>query len=263
VFADIKPQTFNLDPDAVAGTLERQDIDALLAVHLYGLPADMEPLLELAKAYDIPLIEDAAQAHGAEYQDQQVGSFGDVACFSFYPTKNMTTGEGGMIVTDDEDVADRAAQFVNHGRTDAYEHATVGHNFRMTSLAAAIGRIQLEKLDQFNRQRRENAALLTDLLTDTDLRLPSNPEGRKHVYHQYTIRHEQRDDLATHLETAEISSAIYYPTCIHRQPAYDRRDEEYPVAERTSQEVLSLPVHPNVSENDLQRIAEAIKRYDY
>jgi dTDP-4-amino-4,6-dideoxygalactose transaminase len=158
VFTDIDPQTLNVDPDAVAAVVEREAVDAVLVVHLYGLPVEMDRLREIADRASIPLIEDAAQAHGATYGGVPVGALGDAACFSFYPTKNMTTGEGGMITTDDREVAERAARFVNHGRSDSYVHVELGHNFRMTSIAAAIGRVQLgERIPAYRGPREDRS----------------------------------------------------------------------------------------------------------
>jgi perosamine synthetase len=259
VFADIDSETFNLDPHAVEDIVREQDVDAILPVHLYGLPADMGHLREIADDHDLLLIEDAAQAHGATFEGERVGTFGDAACFSFYPTKNITTGEGGMVLTDDEQVAERAASFINHGRTTeggSYEHERVGQNYRMTSVLAAIGRVQLDRLPEYNETRRENAARLTDELPD-GLQPPIEPEGRKHVYHQYTIRTDERDALAEHLESADIGTGIYYPRPIHEQPAYAGIETSAPVAERASQEVLSLPIHPNLSPSDLADIVNA------
>ncbi|SEM02305.1 DegT/DnrJ/EryC1/StrS family aminotransferase [Haloferax larsenii] len=264
VFADIDRETYNLDPDAVEGTLrERGDeIDAILAVHLYGLPCDVERLSELAAEFDIPLVEDAAQAHGATYQGNRVGSFGDVACFSFYPTKNMTTGEGGMITTDREDVADAATRFVNHGRTAKYGHSEVGHNFRMTSIGAAIGRVQLGRLPDYIEARRSNAAKLSEGLSSSSLTVPAEPSDRTHVYHQYTIRVENRDALKSYLKDNGVGSGIYYPTCMHEQPVYSDINHEAPVGEQVAEEVLSLPVHPSVSESDVDHIIETIQNYE-
>ncbi len=264
VFADIRPDTYNLDPNAVREILETESVDAILAVHLYGLPADLDTLVDIAHEYDIPLIEDAAQAHGATVDDQPVGSIGDVGCFSFYPTKNMTTGEGGMITTDEEEIAARAASFVNHGRSQEaghYEHVRLGHNFRMTSIAAALGRAQLERLPEYTQQRRENAATLTDGLESTAVTTPVDPAGRTHVYHQYTVRFEDRDSLMEHLEEQGVGSAVYYPNCIHEQSAYDHISHDAPVAERASREVLSLPVHPEVDEEDIGTIVDAVQSY--
>ena len=260
VFADIDPATYNLDPESVEETIQAYggEIDAILAVHLYGLPAAVERLAELAEASDAYLIEDAAQAHGATVNGERVGSIGDVGCFSFYPTKNMTTGEGGMIVTDDDAIAERAGRFVNHGRTDKYGHAEVGHNFRLTSIGGALGRAQLEKLPAFTEARRENAAQLTAGLADSAVTTPTEPEGRKHVYHQYTVRYEDREELQATLDDHDIGYGVYYPRCIHEQPAYDGVSVNAPRAEKAAEEVLSLPVHPKVDEADIQRIIEVI-----
>ena len=264
VFADIDPETYNLDPDAVVETLERYDgdVDAILAVHLYGLPADVERLQAIAAEYDCWLIEDVAQAHGATVNGQRVGSFGDVACFSFYPTKNMTTGEGGMIVTDDEALAERASRFINHGRTAKYGHSEVGHNFRMTSIAAALGRAQLEKLPAYIDARRENATRLSEGLVETTLSVPSEPDGYEHVYHQYTVRTDERAQLTTHLDEHGIGYGVYYPKAIHRQPAYEAVTAAAPVAERATEEVLSLPVHPSLTDEDIGRIIHTLQTYD-
>lgn len=262
VFADIDPRTYLLDPDTVRNVLdERDDIDAILVVHLYGLAADMDEFQSIADEYDLLLIEDAAQAHGAEYDGTRVGSFGDVACFSFYPTKNMTTGEGGMITTDREDVAEGASRFVNHGRTDSYKHAELGHNFRMTSIAAAIGRAQLERLPEFTDRRRRNAAQLSEGLRETPLTMPHEPDERRHVYHQYTVRTADRDALNHHLEEVNVGTGIYYPKCIHKQEAYDDVEYTGPEAEAAAKEVLSLPVHPNVSESDIETITAAVREF--
>ncbi|MGQ4554928.1 aminotransferase class I/II-fold pyridoxal phosphate-dependent enzyme [Halobellus sp. GM3] len=262
VFADIDPRTYALDPDATREVLEeRDDIDAIVVVHLYGLAADMDAFCSIADEYDLLLIEDAAQAHGAEYDGTRVGSFGDAACFSFYPTKNMTTGEGGMITTDREEVADAAARFVNHGRTDGYEHVELGHNFRMTSLAAAIGRAQLERLPELTEQRRSNAGRLSNGLQETPLTLPHEPKDRRHVYHQYTVRADDRDKLRRHLEESGVGTGIYYPKCIHEQEAYADVEYTAPMAEAAAEEVLSLPVHSNVSELNIETITTAVRKF--
>lgn len=254
-FADIDPQTYNLDPAALEAQLRANDsIDAVIAVHLFGLPADVDRLLELRDRYEFVLIEDAAQAHGARVGDTRVGSFGDAACFSFYPTKNVTSGEGGMITTESPEVATRARRFIDHGRTARYEHAEVGHNLRMSSIHAAIGRAQLERLDSANESRRRNADQLTDLLEQHSVETPVEPPGRHHVYHQYTIRHPDRDRLREALADRGVQTGIYYPTPIHEQPAYDDVTGEFPVAERAADEVLSLPVHPRVSMTDIDHI---------
>ncbi|AZH24761.1 DegT/DnrJ/EryC1/StrS family aminotransferase [Haloplanus aerogenes] len=262
VFADINPETYNLDPDAATTVARKHDVDAIMPVHLYGLPVAMNPIQDLASDLDIPIVEDAAQAHGATYGGDPVGSLGDVACFSFYPTKNMTTGEGGMIVTNRDDIFEAASQFVNHGRTESYEHAMLGHNFRMTSMAAAIGRVQLDRLPEFIETRRENAAKLTEGLTETSVATPTEPDGLKHVYHQYTIRTDSRDELQDHLDDHGVGNNVYYPKCIHEQPAYDGIKVTAPKGEAAAMEVLSLPVHPSVSADDRNWIIESIQDYD-
>ncbi|QLG64133.1 DegT/DnrJ/EryC1/StrS family aminotransferase [Halorarum salinum] len=262
VFADVDPTTFTLDPREVERVVrERDDVAAILAVHLYGLPAEMDRLREIADEHDLALVEDAAQAHGAEYDRRRVGTLGDAACFSFYPTKNMTTGEGGMVTTDRADLADRVARFADHGRVSGYEHAEVGHNFRMTSLCAAIGRAQLPKLVDWTIARRGNAAYLSKRLDDAGVVTPHEPPGSRHVYHQYTVRSDDRDGLRDHLEDAGVGTGVYYPTPIHRQPAYGGVDADCPVAERAAEQVLSLPVHPGLSTDDLRRVADAVEAY--
>ncbi|MFP8956772.1 DegT/DnrJ/EryC1/StrS family aminotransferase [Natrialbaceae archaeon A-CW3] len=269
VFADIDPVTYNLDPEATRERVTADDdpIDAILVVHLYGLPAEMDAFLDLTAELDVPLIEDAAQAHGATYRGNPVGSFGDAACFSFYPTKNMTTAEGGMVVTDRDDVAAGVRQFINHGRAEGastYAHDAVGHNFRMTSLAAALGRSQLERLPGFVDRRRENAAQLTAAIEGTELESPVEPDHVRHAYHQYTVRTRDRDAFQAYLADRGIDSAVYYPTCIPNQPAYENgheSNESFPVAERAAAEVLSIPVHPAVSAADIDHITEVTTNY--
>jgi dTDP-4-amino-4,6-dideoxygalactose transaminase len=292
VFADIDPETYNLDPEAARDAVRAFDADAILVVHLYGLPAEMATFRRIADEEDVALVEDAAQAHGARYAvdgtadaatdgdhadtsgqhigkfGQHVGTFGDATAFSFYPTKNMTTGEGGMVVTDDETVADRAASFVNHGRPadGGYSHVRLGHNFRMTSLAAAIGRIQLDKLPDWVRARRENAAYLTDRLDDVaGVEPPAEPSGRRHAYHQYTVRCRDgdRDRLQSALAERGVGSGVYYPTPIPDLDAYagdvalSADDGEH--ARRAAEEVLSLPVHPDLSAADREQIVAAVR----
>ncbi|PGF17328.1 aminotransferase DegT [Natrinema sp. CBA1119] len=267
VFADIDPETYTLDPADVERVLaERDDIAGLLPVHLYGLPADMPALCDIADERDLFVLEDACQAHGAKVDGERVGTFGDAACFSFYPTKNMTTAEGGMIVTDRDDVAERAASYVNHGRdvngTGGYDHVALGHNFRMTSIEAAIGRVQLERLSEFNRARRENAAAYDERFADLPLETPTEPTGARHVYHQYTVRTGDRDALEAALADRDVGTGIYYETPIHHQPAYETVSTaaaRLPRAERAAEEVLSLPVHQGLSTRDRETVVEAVR----
>ncbi|EJN57212.1 DegT/DnrJ/EryC1/StrS family aminotransferase [Halogranum rubrum] len=267
VFADVDPETFNLDPHAVEQVVRDRDgdVDGIMPVHLYGLSAEMDHLREIAEEYDVPLVEDAAQAHGAGYHDETAGSMGDAACFSFYPTKNMTTGEGGMITTNDEEVANAARRFVNHGRSQSgYEHVEVGHNFRMTNLCAAIGVAQMDRIRGFNEARRENAAFLTEGLADTDAVTPTEPEGLRHVYHQYTIRVGNREELIEQLDDHGVGSGIYYPNPIHELEAYEdyTGPTDLDVAETVAQQALSLPVHPNLTQADLETIVDVMHEVD-
>ena len=263
VFADIDPETYTLDPDAVeAAVAARDDVEAILAVHLFGLPAPLDELAEIAAAHDVALVEDAAQAHGATDGGDRVGTIGDIGCFSFYPTKNMTTGEGGMVVTEDLSLAERAARFVNHGRADddhGYEHVEVGYNYRMPSVAAGIGLAQLEKLPEFTAARRRNAERLSDALAPVPaVETPVEPPRTRHVYHQYTVRCRDRDALRESLDAAGVDTAVYYPVSIPDQPAYDGFDPDIPVARRAATEVVSLPVHPGLDEEDVARVGHAI-----
>ena len=260
-FADIRPETFNLDPDAVRAVLaERDDVTAILPVHLYGLPADTDEFRSIAREYDLRLFEDAAQAHGATCGGTSAGALADAGAFSFYPTKNVTAGEGGMITTDDDALAERVRRLVDHGRTGRYEHGEVGYNFRMTNVHAAIGRDQLGRLSDWVRRRQENAERLTAGLSDVPgVDTPIVPDGRTHAFHQYTVRVDDREAVRERLDDAGIGSAVYYPTPIPDQPAYGR-DETCPVAERASRSVLSVPVHPGVDAADIDRIVATLER---
>jgi len=262
VFADIDPTTFNLAPDAVEAEFEARDgdVDAILAVHLYGCPAAMDELRELADRYDAALVEDCAQAHGATYDGEPVGSLGDAGCFSFYPTKNMTTGEGGIVVTDDDEVAARVEQFIDHGRGPE-GHETVGHNFRMSDICAAMGRVQLEKLDEFVTARREHAERFDDALETSDPVAPIEPSDRRHAYHQYTVRCVDREQFQRHLRRYGVDSAVYYPTAIPNEPAYAETTAAVPEAERAADQVVSLPVHQNLRPRDVRAICLALTEY--
>ncbi|MGM0420884.1 MAG: DegT/DnrJ/EryC1/StrS family aminotransferase [Bacillota bacterium] len=269
VFVDIDPVTFNIDPEKIQEKIQEDPaIKGIMPVHLFGQSADMNEIMKIADKYGLIVIEDAAQAHGAEYNGQKVGSIGDAGIFSFYPTKNMTTGEGGIVVTRDHEVAREAELLINHGLTDRYYHEDLGYNYRMTDIAAAIGLEQLKKLDGFNQRRRENAVLLTEGLSGLSwLKQPEVAENRSHVYHQYTVRIKKgyRDKLIEHLQANEIGYGIHYPRLTYQQPLYKKlgyAENKCPVAEKACQEVLSLPVHPAVSTEDIDRIIEVIRSFD-
>jgi perosamine synthetase len=266
VFADIDRRTYNLSPDDVAEVLRRQPgVRAILLVHLYGLPCAMDRFEALAASSGAMIIEDAAQAHGASFRGRRAGAFGRAAAFSFYPSKNITTGEGGMVTTSDPGVADRARLFVRGGERQQYQYEAEGYNYRMTEVAGALGSGQLTRLDDWNIRRRRNAARLTAGLEDLSwLACPVEPDGCFHVYHQYTIRvPKDRDALRRHLEVEGIGTRVYYPAPIHTTPFYRRRygGSRCPEAVRAADEVLSLPVHPAVGEADVERIVNAVRRF--
>ncbi len=259
VFADIEPEYFMLDPDALEKAITPRT-KAILPVHLFGQAADMGPIAEIAARHHLAIIEDACQSHGAKYRGQMVGSWG-TTCYSFYPTKNMTTIEGGMITTDDAEIAERARLIRNHGSPKRYLHASLGYNFRMTDLQAAIGLVQLQKLEAWNAQRKANAAFLTEKLQSVSgVTTPKVRQGSEHVFHQYTLRVENRDELLDHLGKKGIGSGVYYPIPIHQQPLYKDLgyDVTLPVAEAASRHVLSIPVHPGLSQENLEEIVAAI-----
>jgi perosamine synthetase len=259
VFADIEPDTFTLDPKDVARKITPRT-RAILAVHLFGQPCDMHALADLASVHGLVLLEDACQAHGAALDGLPVGAWG-TACYSFYPTKNMTTLEGGMLTTNDANIAERARLIVNHGSRRRYEHEVLGYNWRLTDLQAAVGLAQLSKLDAWNAARQRNAACLTAALEGMDGVLPPviRP-GATHVFHQYTVRVAGRDAVQHGLAERGIGTGVHYPVPIHRQPLYRRLgyQDRLPVAEAASSEVLSLPVHPALSDGDLDYIAQAL-----
>lgn len=259
VFADIEPDFFTLDPAAVdAAVTERTR--AVMPVHLYGHPALMSELGEVAARRGIEVFEDAAQAHGAALDGKPVGTFGAFAMFSLYPTKNMTSGEGGMIATRDEHLARNARLLRNQGMERQYENEVVGFNARMTDIHAAIGRVQLTKVDAWTQARRDNAAFLDANLAGVTI--PPVAPGARHVYHQYTIRVEDdRDGFVRALrEEHAIGSGVYYPTPNHRLPslAHFAPGLDLPQTERAAAEVVSLPVHPSLSTDDLERIVAAV-----
>ena len=267
VFADIKKDTFNLDPEKVREKIT-EDTEAILPVHLFGQPADMDAFVEIAEEHDLYLIEDCAQAHGAEYKGRKVGSIGDMGAFSFYPTKNMTTGEGGMVVTDDEDLSERSDLVRDHGQSEKYTHDMLGYNLRMTNLAAAIGRAQLERLDGWNDKRRKNAEMLTSGIEDIEgLTPPFVADDVKHVFHQYVLKVEDdyplsREELREKLHENDIGTAVHYPKVIPDQPLYEEKgydSEEFENARECAEKVFSLPIHPKVSEEDVEDMLEVLE----
>jgi dTDP-4-amino-4,6-dideoxygalactose transaminase len=263
VFADINSQTYNINPQKIQEAITDKT-KAIMPVHLYGQPANMGPIKKIAEENDLWIIEDAAQAHGAQYQDQMVGSLGDIACFSFYPTKNMTTGEGGMITTDSDELADVARMLRSHGESERYSHTVLGYNFRMTDIAAAIGLVQLKRLDGFTKSRIENAEYLTTHVNTIEgITPPYVLDQVKHVFHQYTVRVEngKRDDVKEFLTGLGIGTGVHYPKTIYDQKLYQDLGigGNCPQAEKAASEVLSLPVHPGLSTEDLTEIVDLLE----
>lgn len=267
VLVDIDPQTFNLDVDKIEAVITPRT-KAILPVDLYGQPADYEEIWRLAKKYRLTVIEDACQAIGATYKTKKTGNLGDLGCFSLYATKNIMSGEGGIVTTNNEEFATLIKQFRQHGMSAQYEYVDVGYNYRMTDLLAAIAVEQLKKVDKFNKTRQKNAAFLTDLLQDVQgIQLPKIKYGHTHVFHQYTIRVTtsckiSRDELLTKLKERGIGAAVYYPKGLHQYSHIARlgyKIGDFPQAEQAAKEVLSLPIHPKVTDEDLKVIANSIK----
>jgi dTDP-4-amino-4,6-dideoxygalactose transaminase len=262
VFADIEPDTYNIDPERIKEKITPKT-RAIMPVHLYGHPADMKAIMEIAADNKLIVIEDACQSHGAECLGKKVGSFGTGA-FSFYPTKNMTTSEGGMITTDDKEIAEKAKMIRAHGSKIRYLHEMLGFNLRMTDIAAAIGLVQLSKLDGFTEARQKNAAMLSAGLKGISGLVPAiTKAGCTHVFHQYTVKTRNRDQLAAFLKEKDIGTGVHYPTPIHKQPYYKELGyrDSLPVSEKAVEEVLSLPVHPALSGADIQKIVEATREF--
>ena len=267
VFADVDRASYNLDPSKLPEVLTRK-AKAVMPVHLYGQTVDMDPVLEAAREHDLVVIEDACQAHGAEYHGKKAGHLGDSACFSFYATKNMTTGEGGMVVTDDAKVAERARLLRDHGQAHKYEHVLLGYNLRMTEIAAAIGLVQLRKLEGWVQRRRENAKALTKGLAGIDgLVPPAEGNWMVHAYYQYVVRAEpsfplSRDEIVQTLTDDGVGSRASYPMPLYKQEALKglRLRGRCPVAEDVVTRLFELPVHPGVSPADLETVVEAVNR---
>lgn len=261
VFVDIDPDTMNID----AGQIESHRTDrtkAILPVHLFGHPADMERIMRIAKKHRLKVIEDCAQSFGAAIGGKKTGSFGDAGCFSFYPSKNLGAyGDGGLITLDNPKVAERLRELRNHGSRGAYRHERVGFNSRLDEMQAGILLVKFRHIDEYNRKRRNNAKLYSGFLSGA-VSCPVERQGAYHVYHQYTIRSRKRDIIQQRLREQGVSSVVYYPVPVHLQKAvrflgYQKGD--FPVAEKAAREVLSLPMYPELEEKTIRRIAGIIK----
>jgi len=262
VFVDINPKTYNIDVSKIEEKITSKT-KAIIPVHLFGQPADMEQILSIARKHNLKVIEDAAQAHGAFYNGKRVGTFGDVACFSFYPGKNLGAyGDGGAVVTNNQEIATQVEKIADHGSLKKYIHEIEGVNSRLDSIQAAVLNIKLKYLDQWNESRRKNAYIYNEMLKNVDgVTTPDELENTKPVYHLYVIQVKNRDGLQQKLTEAGIASGIHYPYPLHLTPAYEYlglKKGSFPVAEKCADQFLSLPMYPELTELQIQKVYDAI-----
>ncbi len=264
VFVEVDPHTWTLDAKRIEDAIT-QHTKAILPVHLYGLPADMHMILGIAEKYELVVVEDACQAHGAKYKGHRVGSMGNAAGFSFYPTKNLGgCGDGGMVTTNDAKVAETVSALRNCGQKAKNVHELMPFNHRLDSLQAAILRVKLHYLDTWIEARRHVAALYRELLKGADVQLPADPPGYQHVYHLFVIRSQNRDALQSYLKDRGIGTAIHYPAPVHLQPFYSNgknREGEFPISEQVCREILSLPMYPEMTDEQVNYVAEGIRNF--
>jgi dTDP-4-amino-4,6-dideoxygalactose transaminase len=263
IFADIERDTFNIDPTKIESKISART-RALIPVHLFGRMARMNEIMEVANHHAVRVIEDAAQAIGSEYRGRRAGSMGHLGCFSFYPTKNLGgSGDGGMVTTNDEDLADRVRMLRVHGYRTKYRNAAVGGNFRLDEIQAAILRVKLKYLDGWTEARRRNAARYRDLLPAAVSAPADDPEGR-HIYNQFVIRYKHRDELMKWINDRAIGSEIYYPVPLHLQECFNSlggKRGDFPESERASDETLALPIYPELTEEMLAHVAATIREF--
>jgi len=264
VFVDIEPDSYLMDVTQIEKKITSRT-KALLPVHLFGNSVPMSSIQEIVDQYNLKVIEDACQAHGAEYRGRKVGSFGAAGCFSFYPTKNLgAVGDAGVVVTDDVQLADKLKRLRNYGRVDTYTQESIGINSRLDEIQAAVLRVKLQYLDCWNERRKQLARLYSEILRNTEIMLPSIREDVVHVFHQYVIRVKERDRLREHLEAKSIQTLVHYPLPVHLQPTYrflGYKKGTFPVAEACAGDVLSLPLHPGLEEDDVKFIATTTKDF--
>jgi dTDP-4-amino-4,6-dideoxygalactose transaminase len=265
VFVDVDPQTYTMDPSLLERAITSRT-KAIIPVHLYGQPADMDPILAIAKRHGLLVIEDACQAHGAWYKGHRAGSLGEAGCFSFYPGKNLGAyGEAGAVVTNNAELAQTIRILRDHGQAERYKHLTIGWNDRMDGIQGGILSVKLKHLDQWNEARRAHARLYGELLQDSDhIVLPREADYARHVYHIYSIRVQCRDELITALKQQGIACGIHYPVPIHLQKAYEflgRRKGSFPVAERCAEETLSLPMFPELTREQVEIVASTVTSF--
>jgi dTDP-4-amino-4,6-dideoxygalactose transaminase len=266
VFVDIDPATYTMDPAQLEAAITSRT-KAIVPVHLYGQPADMDPILEIARRHDVAVIEDACQAHGAKYKGRPVGSLGDAACYSFYPGKNLGAyGEAGMVVTSDREIERKVRMLRDWGQERKYHHVMKGFNYRMEGLQGSILRVKLRYLDAWTDARRTHAVEYRQLLANTGLEAPVEADYARHVYHVYAVRTSDRAGLQRMLQSNGIATGIHYPTPVHLQPAYSDLGYgagDFPHSERAANDVLSLPMYPELSHTDIEIITAAIRQEAY
>jgi dTDP-4-amino-4,6-dideoxygalactose transaminase len=266
VFVDIDPQTYCIDPDEIFLAITSRT-KAIIPVHLYGQVANLDRIMAIAETHNLIIIEDAAQAHGAQFGEKFAGNLGHMGCFSFYGSKNMTTGEGGLVATNNREFFNLLRSIRNHGETDEYQSTMLGHNYRMPEIEAAIGCVQLTKLPRFLEKRRKHAKLLFEMLHSVnEIQLPLRPSGYEHAWYVFTIRllkanASKRNRVLRKIRGKRVDARVYYPKPIHRFPYYRKNFDTHrlPITETAARQVLSLPVHPGLNMRDLEQIAQAIK----
>ena len=264
IFIDVDPRTYNMDPIQIEAVITPRT-KAILPVHLYGQPADMEEISAIARKHRLILIEDACQAHGARYKGKRVGGWGDAACFSFYPGKNLGAyGDGGMIVTGNADLADKLRMLRNYGQREKYNHILIAYNRRLDNLQAAVLRVKLRHLERWNSARRAAAHLYDELLKDIDgVVTPYAASDRTHIYHLYVIQHPQRDALLSHLREHNIFAGLHYPIAVHQQPCYEDLHVPpglLPITESLASRVISLPMYPEIRPEQIQFVCDQVLR---
>jgi dTDP-4-amino-4,6-dideoxygalactose transaminase len=264
VYVDIDDATFTIDPKKIEKAITPRT-KAVMPVHLYGHPCDLEPILAICRKHNLPLVEDAAQAHGAKYRGKKVGTFGAMSGFSFYPGKNLgACGEAGALVTNDAAFAARARSLREHGSTVRYYHDEVGFNYRMEGIQGAVLGVKLKHLDTWTKERRRVAHRYHELLAGTPLQLPLEADYAESVYHLYVVRHPRRDELKKHLEANQIGCALHYPVPLHLQKCYQSlgyKEGDFPIAEKAARECLSLPIYPELTDDQVQRVAASIRDF--
>lgn len=264
VFVDVDDATFNINPALIERAITPRT-KAVLPVHLYGQPFDIDAVLEICRKHRLPLVEDACQSHGAKYKGKTIGTFGEMSCYSFYPGKNLgSCGEGGALVTNNDAFAARARSLREHGSTTRYYHDEVGFNYRMEGFQGAVLGVKLKYLNQWTQARQRVAKRYTELLADTPLQLPTQPAWAESVWHLYVVRHARRDELKKFLEDNGVGCAIHYPIPLHLQKAYadlGHKPGDFPVAEKSARECLSLPIYPELTDQQINRVASVIKDF--